>query len=183
MTIEICAVFCNMGMYSIAGVEYGNECFCGNTLLTDGSTYGVGNQTGCTFTCAGNNSEICGGSNFVSVYSISPFMPTKNVMMDTTPFTAANANGGCASDYAPGNDNVRTLSATSTSSSNMTQEVCSSFCSGYTYYGVEYSTQCYCGNTIDSSSIVAINCTDTCGGNSAESCGGGWAVNIFTNTV
>jgi hypothetical protein len=52
---------------------------------------------------------------------------------------------GCAGDSS-----VRTLSAASTASSTMTVDTCISFCSGkgYTYAGLEYSSQCYCGNSV-----------------------------------
>jgi len=37
--------------------------------------------------------------------------------------------------------NGRALNATSLTQANMTVEICASFCSGYKYYGVEYSSQ------------------------------------------
>ncbi|TVY75850.1 WSC domain-containing protein [Lachnellula suecica] len=178
LTVESCILFCNNTAYTIAGVEYGRECYCGNTLNTDGSTYGVA-SSGCTFTCAGNNSETCGGPNFLDIYATGP-LTSGSTTSTPAHFTVANANGSCASDYTPAHNYVRTLSGAATTSSSMTQEACARFCAGYTYYGVEYSTECYCGNSINSGAVVATNCTDTCAGNSKESCGGSWAMNIFT---
>jgi hypothetical protein len=78
---------------------------------------------------------------------------------------------------------TRTLSSASTSANNMTPQVCSNFCSSYRFYGVEYSSECYCGNSIASSAVVASNCTDTCAGISSQICGGGWAMNIFETSM
>lgn len=126
--------------------------------------------------CAGDNSQTCGGSNVLDVFS------TKSTLVISTPpsFGAANANGQCASDYYPGNNYVRSLSGASTSSSSMTLETCHAFCVDYTYYGVEYSSQCYCGNDIASSAQVSSACNDPCAGNAAEICGGSYAMNIYT---
>jgi hypothetical protein len=172
MTVNHCVSFCAKSGFTIAGVENGNECYCGNTLQTDGSTYGI--QSGsCTYECAGDNSQLCGGGNHVDVYSADAVLITSKPI--AIPLTAADANGGCASDYAPGNNNVRTLDGASTSSNDMTVAKCEAFCDGYTYYGVEYGTECYCGNKIAESSMVASNCTTACAGDSSETCGNGWA--------
>lgn len=63
----------------------------------------------------------------------------------------------------------------------MTLAECATFCASYTYYGVEYGTECYCGNAIAASAVVASNCTVPCGGDDTQLCGGGWAMNLFTN--
>jgi len=48
--------------FSYAGVEYGNQCFCGNTAALNPTT------TGCTMACTGNSTEICGGSYKINVF-------------------------------------------------------------------------------------------------------------------
>jgi len=60
-----------------------------------------------------------------------------------------------------------------------TVELCSTACYGYTYFGVEYGNQCYCGQAINagsvnqSSSIPSVNgCSMTCSGDQGEYCGG-----------
>lgn len=56
---------------------------------------------------------------------------------------------GCALDNING---ARSLSSASTSGNTMTVESCVSYCSGkgYSYAGLEYSSQCYCGNSLPS---------------------------------
>jgi hypothetical protein len=65
MTIEKCLSGC--WMYQYAGVEYGRECWCGNTLNTGGANLNV-SDSGCSFTCPGNSSEYCGAGTHLNLY-------------------------------------------------------------------------------------------------------------------
>lgn len=60
MTISTCAAKCSSLNYAFSGVEYGQECYCGNVAPAVTST-------ACTMTCAGSNSQFCGGSNALSI--------------------------------------------------------------------------------------------------------------------
>lgn len=88
---------------------------------------------------------------------------------------------GCGTDDL----STRTFSAASTSSNSMTVESCIAFCSGkgYTYAGLEYASQCYCGNTLasDRAPVTGVlgNCFTPCTGDSTEYCGGGSALSIY----
>lgn len=63
----------------------------------------------------------------------------------------------------------------------MTLESCASFCSGYVYFGTEYSSECYCGNSLASSSAPAplSDCSMTCSGNPYEYCGAGNRLELY----
>lgn len=63
MTIEMCSVICNG--WALFGVEYGRECFCGNSVT--GSNTAAADD--CNFPCAGNSKETCGAGNRLNVYS------------------------------------------------------------------------------------------------------------------
>lgn len=90
---------------------------------------------------------------------------------------------GCAFD----NVTVRTLDGSNTSDDDMTVEACVSYCSeaGYSYAGLEYSTQCYCGDSIaagnDPIQGVVGGCLFACGGNSTQMCGGSDALSVYHN--
>lgn len=67
----------------------------------------------------------------------------------------------------------------------MTVEICVKYCSGsgYTYAGLEYSTQCFCGNELASTGepvagLLGI-CGMPCSGDSSEICGGYGALSIY----
>lgn len=64
LTVEICSSLCENFTYF--GVEYGNECYCDNTL-PDHSL--VTDKPVCNRTCTGNQSELCGGIWHIAIYS------------------------------------------------------------------------------------------------------------------
>lgn len=193
MSVESCATFC--AGYSYMGVEYSSECYCANKI-SDGS---VLTSTGCSMTCSGNSDEYCGGPNRLNLYTAGGTLPSSGTLLVTTsqatlisssniapttsspsPFAVTKAGSfayqGC---YTEGNS-ARALSAASTASGDMTVEKCAAFCLGYSYMGVEYSTECFCANSIsDGAALTPSGCSMTCGGNSNEYCGGPNRLNLY----
>ena len=163
-TVEICIASCASAGYTYAGVEYGSECYCGSAILNQ-----VGGQVP-TMTCQGNASEYCGGPNIIQVYSGTPPGP----QYLSTPFT----NGLCVADNV---NNTRTLGGAAFPASGMTPQVCKASCQGFTYYAVEYSTECYCGNSFPSQIPYSSACSMSCGGDSTQTCGGPNALNIYNS--
>jgi hypothetical protein len=62
----------------------------------------------------------------------------------------------------------------------MTVEVCQAACSGdgYKYFGLEFSRECYCGQSLPT--VTADQCNMPCTGNSAEICGGPNALSVYS---
>ncbi len=79
MTVEKCIQICSEKGFKYAGLQYGIQCFCGNS-------YGkYGESTNCNYKCSGNQSEICGGVWANSVYSVKKSNTNshdKNVIMN-----------------------------------------------------------------------------------------------------
>ncbi|KAF8621390.1 hypothetical protein AX15_007844 [Amanita polypyramis BW_CC] len=65
-TVESCIAACQAQNYTIAGMEYSDECYCGNELV-DGAVKGA--EADCNMGCAGKATEACGGPNRLSIYS------------------------------------------------------------------------------------------------------------------
>ena len=66
MTIEMCASYCITSLsYTLFGVEYGGECYCGDELQAGAV---VAPATDCSMACDGNATETCGGPSRLSVY-------------------------------------------------------------------------------------------------------------------
>ncbi|BFZ57703.1 hypothetical protein PYCC9005_004756 [Savitreella phatthalungensis] len=162
MTNSLCSEFCGAQGFALYGTEYGRECYCGNALRLSGSAT-------CNTPCAGNTNEICGGNLALSVY-------TTNMQSSPSGSSYQALNSGCFADYYP---NSRALAAANTESSDMTVEKCAAFCdsTGAGYFGVEYSTQCFCGTSQPTE--VSSSCNMACGGNAAETCGGSNALNVY----
>ncbi|TVY20777.1 WSC domain-containing protein [Lachnellula arida] len=60
-----CVAYCAQAGYSMAGTEYGGQCFCGNSLSTSTKLA----DSSCATACEGDASQTCGGSWSLSVYS------------------------------------------------------------------------------------------------------------------
>jgi hypothetical protein len=64
----------------------------------------------------------------------------------------------------------------------MTLEMCGEFCAGFTYFGVEYGRECYCGNSLREGSALAENqkdCSFLCPGDKTTYCGAGMRLQLY----
>ncbi|CAK7205222.1 hypothetical protein SEUCBS139899_007989 [Sporothrix eucalyptigena] len=175
MTYEECAAYCSA--YAFFGVEYGDQCYCGNYLTTGSNKT---SESDCSTYCAGDSSELCGAGNRLNVYyqtgkQTGP--PVAQARVGTFAYLGCYSEGTAA----------RALASASFSSANMTQEACATYCTSgtktnYTLFGVEYSTQCYCGNALSAGSTLqaASACDMACGGSAYELCGGPSLLNVYT---
>ncbi|KAJ9133425.1 hypothetical protein NKR23_g10721 [Pleurostoma richardsiae] len=78
----------------------------------------------------------------------------------------------------------RALSGATTASDDMTLEACAGFCSSWSYFGVEYGRECYCGSSVASDSAAAevSECSFSCAGDASERCGAGLRLSLYHNT-
>lgn len=65
MTVESCVNFCDNGDYDYAGLEWYQECWCGNFILNGGAET---TASDCSFPCTGNSTQVCGAGNRLSMY-------------------------------------------------------------------------------------------------------------------
>ncbi|KAL2130741.1 hypothetical protein VTI74DRAFT_6005 [Chaetomium olivicolor] len=165
MTVEMCAAYCSS--YRYFGVEYGRECFCGNDR--DASSAAVPDSD-CSFPCAGDSTEICGAGLRLDVY-------TNNNYVVPDPTNAAPAGVpylGCFVDSP-----ARALPERVISDDGMTAAKCAANCAGYTYFGTQWSRECYCGNTAPTEQATQSECNMPCSGNAAEMCGAGMRLSVY----
>ncbi|KAK4540919.1 hypothetical protein LTR36_008427 [Oleoguttula mirabilis] len=210
MTVEWCQQYCmNLG-YRLSGVEYAQECHCDNEI--NPTALNANNQTTnqCTWACGGTLTanadgvqELCGGVDYINVYnntnsSFNAFGDMSNTAGNASPYTLPAAFAanylGC---YTDNSNTGRTLTGVSISLPNMTIAYCAQHCNsagphgtGYQYYGLEFASQCYCGNAISTASslLTALtspsnsSCQDRCVGSEPEICGGGGVLSMYNNT-
>ncbi|KAL8830675.1 MAG: hypothetical protein Q9170_005627, partial [Blastenia crenularia] len=187
-TLESCEASCQS--YQYFGVEFSNECYCGNTINA-GSVAQASDDVainGCSMLCGGNQTEYCGGPNRLEMYQLNASLPvpTGTPTNPTTPTggpTNAPSIGafGYLGCYSEGT-NGRALSGklNPVGGATLTNELCATACQGYTYFGTEFSGECYCGNTLGVGAVLAAGgadptqngCSMTCNGNATEYCGG-----------
>jgi hypothetical protein len=66
-TPAACIALCGDRGFSLAGVEYGYECFCASSYAA--SPPAAANVSDCNVPCAGDASQMCGGGMRLQIYS------------------------------------------------------------------------------------------------------------------
>eukprot|EP01064_Diplonema_japonicum_P039206 TRINITY_DN977_c0_g5_i1.p1 TRINITY_DN977_c0_g5~~TRINITY_DN977_c0_g5_i1.p1 ORF type:complete len:2288 (+),score=451.00 TRINITY_DN977_c0_g5_i1:87-6950(+) len=166
-TATDCQGVCRHNGYNYAGLEFSTECYCGNSVATARHTL----QAECDMNCAGNSSQECGGTGRLQVYEVvdlaDPVHPTPEVM-------------GCYKDSGSN----RRLPVLAWDHDDTTQEACIESCrhNNYAFAGLQFGRQCFCGNTLSTSTRTADSeCNTPCSGMTSENCGGplrNWVINL-----
>lgn len=126
----------------------------------------------CAISCSGAYEEICGGNNAMNVYATGLEWKT-NIM--------GNYYLGCFEE----SQNNRIFNSYSKSFPTNTPEFCSNLCYkfGYTYSGVTYKSECFCGNQSPNERMFTKmedkQCNTKCSGDANQYCGGGWRMGVF----
>ncbi|KAG4436972.1 hypothetical protein IFR05_007542 [Cadophora sp. M221] len=141
MTVEKCTALAKSFKY--AGVEYGVECYWGNTIAS-ASSQALGQ---CDMLCGGSSTSICGGGNRISLYQdytytpppSTPVVPAPTAAPTVVPSSGTFKSKGCYVDSADARvlvvDSVNDYSTT-----GMTVQKCVQLAQrrGLRYAGVEY---------------------------------------------
>jgi len=176
MTITLCTIYCMNKGYSISGLEYSTECYCGNAL-ENGST--IGGSTACNMPCGGNATTICGGPGALSVYNNTALVVPRQPSI--VPSVGNYQFLGCYTEGV----NERALNGSGVAAADMTVQSCIAYCqiAGFNYAGIEYSTECFCGIVITTTAKSAplSECNMLCGGDKYTYCGGPNRLNIYRN--
>lgn len=172
-TVTSCVEACSS--YKYLGLEYGGECWCGNTLNSKATQV---NLTDCNMACTGNTTEYCGGSSRLNLYAKNGTTPGGSTGPTNKAAVGSYGFQGCYTEAT----SSRALSSSSYADDSMTLESCAAFCDGYTYFGAEYGRECYCGNVINNGSVLADDTSDCdflCAGDDSEYCGGSSRLNLY----
>jgi hypothetical protein len=78
MTVENCITYCDGLDFNYAGLEWYQECYCGNYIINGGA---VTAASDCSFQCTGDPNETCGAGNRLSMYySGKPLPPAPEIV-------------------------------------------------------------------------------------------------------
>lgn len=192
MTVAKCTAACKAADAAniLAGVEYGGECYCGKKI-SNGAQPAPASK--CNMLCNGNTTEYCGGPGALNVYNLEGTLPTSTsggTDPTTTPTGTPSAcpdqpaTVGAWSSYGCYTEatGMRALSGKTYADDAMTLASCAQYCAGYTFFGVEYSRECYCGNKLNTGStkVPASDCSMVCSGSSCDLCGAGNRLSVYT---
>ena len=171
MTNVKCQAACRAAGYVLAGTEYAGECFCDNQFRNNGGPAPDG-EVGCNMACNGNQTEMCGGPDRLSLFkfytgaeptasSAAPTTVSSTAVSTAIPSVPATSTSvaqpvatglpqgfeykGCYVD-GPG---FRIVNYQQPDDQAMTIASCANKCAaaGYQIAAMEYSYQCFCDNT------------------------------------
>lgn len=173
-TVQTCIAQCTADGYTLAGIEYANECFCGNTLV-NGAVIAPDAQ--CNMACSGNATQACGGPNRLSVYTSTGNVTALPVPApQTTNLPGQWQYRGCLIEAVGKRifDNQIIWPTNNSAVACMTQ--CAKF--GFSASGTEYGQECYCGDTTDVTANNGVwapeaQCDTPCPGDPTHICGSG----------
>ncbi|KAG9236578.1 heme peroxidase [Amylocarpus encephaloides] len=207
MTLEMCATNC--AGFTYWGVEYGGECFCGNSLAPSST---LANLNDCNFICPGSQVEYCGAGNRLELYQLtsstsstslsssssSSTVSSTSTSQSTTSTTAESSTSptvaptpsivpsvgsyhyaGCYTEPS----GVRALSSAFYPTDAQTIELCIAACgqTPYMYAGAEYGRECWCANAFSAGSNLVGDgdCSMVCAGNQLQYCGAGNRLSVY----
>eukprot|EP00752_Nemacystus_decipiens_P008422 g7528.t1 len=166
MTPTMCEGLCRNAGGDMFGVQYGQECFCGDSRDTDIEKHG---RNECDMPCSGDASVTCGGKNRLDGYYIGggPQVPEGSAYL------------GCYAD----SQRERALGEGFVwCAGTMTVPVCEQFCRARhsVVYGLQYGHECWCGDHMDFDQYGTGKCNYRCVGDAHTTCGGHTAQNVYT---
>lgn len=82
LTVQSCISLCYQLDYSIAGLEFQTQCFCGNFIYNGNDL--APSKSDCNLPCPGNATEVCGGANRISIYSYEPMAKNTSAAVQTS---------------------------------------------------------------------------------------------------
>jgi len=188
--VESCVAACQAQQFTLAGLEFGRECWCGSELENGSQFYGNfdginsdqpfhrpnPNGVYCNMGCEGDPTELCGGPALFDLYN---FTGTYPIGASVVPAAGGWTSRGCYSDLV----SSRTLERRFDVAGSMTVELCVSECQAqsFTIAGLEYAQECWCGNEIMSpgAPISQSACNQVCAGDKTEVCGGPDALEVY----
>ncbi|KAH9485994.1 WSC domain-containing protein [Psilocybe cubensis] len=111
VTIERCTTACGASGFTMAGLEFGQECWCGNQFnpLAGNVTAAL---TDCSRACEADHTELCGAANRLSVYTVPPVVSSSSAAVPHSSSSTSVAPTVSASTVA-----ISSISAAPTSTS------------------------------------------------------------------
>ncbi|KAL1123449.1 hypothetical protein AAG570_002529 [Ranatra chinensis] len=165
LTPNSCIDFCYSRRFQLAGVEYGKECFCGDELKGKVRQ----KDTDCDKQCSGDPTRVCGGNWRLGVYNTGLRLGEGDVQR--------LIYVGC---YVDNPDRI--LDGSKVVSDLLTPVSCVTFCyrREFTFAGMEYRNECYCGDVMKYSNRTENEqCDMECAGDPTRNCGGPWLLSVY----
>lgn len=171
---------CSSLGYIFAGTEFASEFWCGMAI-----PIWKGDNANCNYGCAGNVDQTCGGngilkdSTWLSLFSDCTRF---NGNFTSPPLQLPPSVGQYSFIGCYAEPSGKTVALNATSSNVMTVELCASWCGSlFPCFGLEYSQECTCGNTLNPESTLVdpSQCNYTHKGSNSEYCSGSSRMQVY----
>lgn len=169
MTYKSCSTFC--AGYTYFATEYSSQCYCGQSFANPTT---AAPASDCSMKCSGDTTTVCGGPARMTLFKSTAQAPTNATVAGWT-------YDGCYTDST----SARVLTGKYVPDSSLTIEKCAAACKGYSIFGAEYGSQCYCANAFSnpSTKVAELDCGYTCAGNALQLCGAGNRLSIYRKSA
>ncbi|KAN0132716.1 hypothetical protein V8E53_009387, partial [Lactarius tabidus] len=184
VTVESCTTSCASQNLTLAKLEHGVQCFCGNRPIIDGASNV--SDLDCKSGHNSNKVEERDGLNRVSIYILSIRASNSSVSVvptvQTTNLPGQWQYSRCIAEPMPANVlPYRILLANNNSAENCLDQ-CSTF--GYPAAGMENGQECWCGDVADiadngGKTAAESDCEMPCTGDPLHLCGGTWRLQLY----
>ncbi|EFQ31337.1 WSC domain-containing protein [Colletotrichum graminicola] len=111
MAVEDCASFCSIDGWKLMGVEYGRECFCGNSTNAGSVPAPLAE---CNMLCMGNKFQYCGAGSRLDLYQLSPLASSASSSIVVFTSSAVSSSPSILSSSIPASDGAVLSTASST---------------------------------------------------------------------
>ncbi|KAF2458758.1 hypothetical protein BDY21DRAFT_283734 [Lineolata rhizophorae] len=172
LTHELCQEMCEDAGYSVAGAQYYYQCFCDDIVRNGGEL--ADSEDECNTPCSGDNTEMCGGPNRMSIWSKGELEVFEPPAAQEEDLPEGWEYQGCITDSLE-----RVFFWQLILKNNNSAETCLTRCQEYGYEaaGMEYGEECYCGDPINVEEFGAEDrpedeCSIVCSGDPRYICGG-----------
>lgn len=156
-----CQSTCLTAGYSLAGVEYGFQCFCANSITTSSSSGVSVAASDCSEVCPGNSSQTCGNGNRIYIYSYTtPSSTSTSSSSTSTTLATASTTSSSSSTQST----TTTTSAISTTTSSAAQTTSSAVTTGWVNLGcfTDTSSRLLASFEQDISGMTTSSCQSLC---------------------
>jgi len=175
MTVEACLAAAASKGYMYAGVEYGSECYGSNTKPMAAAL----GDLACNMPCPGNSQQACGAGYALSLY-VGSGVATKPAASNLATFASSDVTWKYTSCW--GEPGAGRALSNKIIDGGATIEACLNAATqkGYTHAGLEYGGECWAASTVYGGQIPESYCDMACSANSAQMCGSGNVLSLYS---
>ena len=127
-TPQLCMAKCQSQGYIYAGLQYGRQCYCSNTM----SNPKLG-TSGCTTVCAGDKTQMCGGAYRMNIYG-----PVAGASSSSSSSSSSSTPSATPTTTGSGSIEYRTVTVTATVTVNTCQSPAATITKRDKYEGRRY---------------------------------------------